>query len=294
MTSSRVEHVIIGCGDVGRRIARQLIKQKVKPDTILGIIRSSESASLFDEIGIKNQQIDFDSLINFSEKLVNVDCYYLVPPPKEGVLDLRSQTVLSKLTLHSTELNRVVLISTTGVYGDCAGEWVTEKSVANPQTERGKRRLHSERLWTEWCKQLGCEINILRVPGIYANSRIPRNRINKKIPVVIADECGFTNRVHADDLATISIVAMQSKYSGQIYNATDGVPGKITEYLQTAALEIGAASLPEITMQQARQELSQGMLSYLSESRKISNQKMLEQLDIELRYPDFKQGLKFG
>ena len=135
---------------------------------------------------------------------------------------------------------------------------------------------------------------ILRVPGIYANSRIPRERIAKRIPVVNATECGYTNRIHADDLAHVAIAAMLADRQYEIYNATDGTPGKITEYLQAACEILGEDPLPEISMQQAREQLSAGMLSYLGESRRISNEKMLNDLKITLSYPNFKEGLKFG
>jgi nucleoside-diphosphate-sugar epimerase len=184
------------------------------------------------------------------------------------------------------------LISTTGVYGDCQGEWVTEQSCPNPQTERGQRRLDSEQQWLAFCHQRDIEINILRVPGIYAWSRIPRQRLERRTPVVRADECGFTNRIHADDLARIAITAMSHKCHGEIFNATDGTPGKISEYLQAACEVMNLPPLPEISMQQAEKELSEGMLSYLRESRKISNRKMIETLEVTLTYPDFRIGLR--
>ena len=113
----------------------------------------------------------------------------------------------------------------------------------------------------------------------------------KRIPVVRAEECGFTNRIHADDLARICVVAMNRAKNADIFNVTDGSPGTISEYLKAAAQVVGLPSLPEISMQQAQTMLSRGMLSYLGESRKISNKKMLRELEIELLYPDFRQGL---
>jgi len=85
---------------------------------------------------------------------------------------------------------------------------------------------------------------------------------------------------------------MRKGKAGDIFNATDGTPGKISEYLQVAAQVLEEDPLPEISMAQAEQELSVGMLSYLSESRKISNQKVLDELEVELKYPDFREGIK--
>ncbi|MBX2848750.1 MAG: hypothetical protein KTR16_10540, partial [Acidiferrobacterales bacterium] len=210
------------------------------------------------------------------------------------ITDLRTRSLLSMLNKAKIKPRKLVLISTTGVYGDCDGEWVTENDATNPQTDRGKRRLDSETQWSNWCKAHFVDFVILRVPGIYARSRIPRQRIENQIPVVNACECGFTNRIHADDLATVCIAAMHSGLSAETYNTTDGTPGKITEYIQAAALELNLPIPPTISMQEAQQSLSAGMLSYLGESRKISNKKMLSELPVTLRYPDFREGLKFG
>jgi len=304
---SEIKHLIIGCGDVGRRIASQLIESGEDSGSILGLVNSQKSKVGSEKLGIRSAQIDLDeSDLNssgfeksWSEQTV---CYYLVPPQKQGITDLRTRLLLSFLRetttppekLPNKPPKKVVLISTTGVYGDCKGEWVTEHSPTKPQTERGQRRLDSEHQWAEWATDHNVPLVILRVPGIYANSRIPRERIAKRIPVVNATECGYTNRIHADDLAHVAIAAMLADRQYEIYNATDGTPGKITEYLQAACEILGEDPLPEISMQQAREQLSAGMLSYLGESRRISNEKMLNDLKITLSYPNFKEGLKFG
>lgn len=289
-----IKHVLIGCGDVGRRIAAQLIKNGEQAAAILGLVKSQDSALKCQELAINVEKFDVDQSDFVLPKGKQHNYYYLVPPQKTGELDLRSRAILAAFDQAQIRPSKVVLISTTGVYGDCDGNWVTELSETNPQTDRGKRRLDSETQWTDWCKTQNIDYVILRVPGIYARSRIPRQRIEQRIPVVNASECGFTNRVHADDLAAVAIAAMQSAISAEIYNATDGTPGKITDYLNAAAQELNLPIPPQISMQEAEQSLSAGMLSYLSESRKISNQKMLTELKITLRYPNFREGLKFG
>jgi nucleoside-diphosphate-sugar epimerase len=208
------------------------------------------------------------------------------------LFDTRSRRVIELLRKQGLRPKKIVLISTTGVYGDYDGEWVTEKSITKPQTERGQRRLDSEQQWLTWCEDYKVEINVLRVPGIYAFSRIPRQRLDNETPVVRAQESGYSNRIHADDLAMVAVTAMRKPIAGEIFNVTDGSPGKIAEYLQAACVVLGLPPLAEISMRQAETELSSGMLSYLSESRKISNQKMLSKLNVTLTYPDFRIGLR--
>ena len=284
--------VIIGCGDVGRRIAVCLAKQREPSDNVSAFVRSDDSLIASAKLGISTSKLDLDAALTDMSVCRDADIYYTVPPQKIGITDERSRALQAAFDGQQIRPRKVVLISTTGVYGDCGGAWVTEESPTQPATERGKRRLDSEASWLLWGQQNAVSVVILRVPGIYAFSRLPRERLRKRIPVVAAEECGFTNRIHADDLANVNVTAMRVGVAGEIYNVTDGAPSKITTYLQEAARILGMESLPEISMQQAQRQLSSGMLSYLGESRKISNQKMLNELGVKLKYPDFKIGIK--
>ena len=282
---------IFGCGDVGRRIAKTLILSDVQAGDIQGFVNSSKSLEQARSFGISSDIIDLDEAALNLSNCQRSQLYYTVAPQKNGCQDLRSRRVISEFTLHGIRPEKVVLISTTGVYGDCQGQWVTEQSDVKPQTERGKRRLDSENQWIDWGDSSGVDVVVLRVPGIYAFSRLPRERIMSGTPVVRSSECGYTNRIHADDLARICVTAMQKGVAREVYNVTDGTPGKISEFLQAAAQVLNYPALPEISMSQAKTQLSSGMLSYLSESRKISNKKMLEALGIELLYSNFRDGL---
>lgn len=283
--------VIFGCGDVGRRIAKHLIASSVEPAELSGYVNSNSSRELASKVDVQCDIIDLDQPGLDLSACGRAELYYTVAPQKKGLTDLRSQRVIDHFNSNDTQPSKVVLISTTGVYGDCDGEWVSEKSPTHPQTERGQRRLDSERQWLAWGRLQSVDVVVLRVPGIYAFSRLPRERLKRKTPVVSSNECGFTNRIHADDLARVCVAAMRRARAGEIYNATDGVPGKISEYLQAAARVLNFDPLPEISLGQAQSELSPGMLSYLNESRKISNQKMLDDLGVELLYSNFRDGL---
>ncbi|RBP53460.1 SDR family oxidoreductase [Arenicella xantha] len=285
--------IIFGCGDVGRRIAKKLIECGIDRSSIIGYVRTAETAEVCSRLGVLGLRVDLDSLKRDLSLCQNGELFYTVAPPKVGIVDSRTENLLRHFVDAGVKPAKVVLISTTGVYGDCAGEWVTEQAPTQPSTDRGKRRLDSERRWLAWGKQVRVPVVILRVPGIYAYSRLPRERLKARTPVVHAHECGFTNRVHADDLASICVAAMHRGASGEVYNASDGTPGTISEFLQAAAHVLGMDPLPEISMQEAQQLLSDGMLSYLSESRKISNAKLLNDLSVELNYPDFMQGIKY-
>lgn len=283
------QYVIFGCGDVGRRLAKQLDPASA----ITAFVQSEESKDQSEPLAEHVYQFDLDQHLDLSNfDLPESFCAtYLVAPQKSGDTDKRAAVFLKALEQARIKPDKVVLISTTGVYGDCEGEWVDEDSPTHPKTERGKRRLDMEQQWQTWASENQVPLLIFRVPGIYAFSRLPRQRIAKRVPVVRPQECGYSNRIHADDLAAAILVGFESAVGEGVFNITDGTPGKISEYLQEAAKVLDLPALPEISMQQAQDELSAGMLSYLSESRKISNKKMLQVLGVCLRYPDFKKGM---
>jgi len=283
--------LIFGCGDVGRRIAKYLIENGLQAASISGYVNSEESLGKAATLAVNCDLINLDQPLLDLSACHDAQLYYTVAPQKQGLRDQRSRSVIRQFSDHKIRPSKVVLISTTGVYGDCNGDWVSEQSPTQPKTERGQRRLNAEAQWLDWGRKNAVDVVVLRVPGIYAFSRLPRQRLKRKTPVVRAQECGFSNRIHADDLARICVIAMHRAPAGEVYNATDGFPGKISEYLQAAAAALGYEPLPEISMQQAQNELSAGMLSYLNESRRISNRKLLDDLNVELLYPDFKQGI---
>ena len=290
MSSKNV--VLVGCGDIGRRIAKQLIADGMLLESIRAIVKSEQSVGLCKELGVQAAQIDLDKEIVLPDRIHGAQLFYLVPPQKEGLEDLRSREFIRSLTAQNLIPSKVVLISTTGVYGDSQGEWVTEQTATKPKVDRAVRRLDAEQQWQIWCDLFETGLTILRVVSIYSNSRIPIQRIESGSPVVIANECGYSNRIHADDLSAVAIAALADAVNGDVFNVSDGTPSKISEYLQEVASLMGAKSLPEMTMKEAKERLSDGMLSYLIESRKISNQKMLNKLKVALRYPDFKVGLR--
>ena len=142
-----------------------------------------------------------------------------------------------------------------------------------------------------WGEQYKRDWVILRVPGIYAQDRLPLARLRRGEPVLAEDEAPWTNRLHADDLATVCQVAMEKAAVGSIYNATDGQPSTMTDYFNQVADFAGLSRPPKVSLAEAKASMSAGMLSYLAESRRIENEKLLAELVVELRYPSLRHGL---
>jgi nucleoside-diphosphate-sugar epimerase len=214
--------------------------------------------------------------------------FYFVPPPPFGTEDTRLRSFLSDI--HSKARPRkIVYISTSGVYGDCKGAWVTEKSETKPDTDRARRRLAAEKLLCDWERVNSIPVVVLRVGGIYGPGRLPLERLRRGTPVLREAECGYSNRIHADDLAAVCIAA--AEHGTGIYNVSDGHPSTITDYYNRVADYYGLPRPNQINIDEARDSLSREMLSYLTESRRLDNHRMINELGVSLNYPTLDEGL---
>ena len=288
MTSAATSVLVTGCGDIGERVAGL---ERSAGRRVTGLIRSEASARRLRAAGIQPLMADLDVSASLRDLPVkNALIYYFAPPPGKGVTDPRMETFVS--ILDSSELpKRVVLISTTGVYGDCRGEWVTEDRPANPQADRAKRRLAAETVLRRWSEKNSVPIVILRVPGIYGRGYLPEERLRARDPVLHEEESPFSNRIHADDLARACFIAGHHANPGTLYNVSDGHPTTMTDFFYRVADAFGIPHPPAITLEQARRRLGAEMPSYLAESKRIDNRRMREELGVELIYPDLATGL---
>jgi nucleoside-diphosphate-sugar epimerase len=259
---------------------------------VTGCVRSTSSAQRLQAAGIGSCCIDLDRDCQDPAWARGYgDIFYFAPPPPSGDQDARMGAFLEALDAQAPP-GRIVYISTSAVYGDCQGAWITESQALNPGTARGRRRLDAERRLTRWCRAHGTGWVILRVPGIYGPGKLPLERLRQGLPVLRREDSPWTNRIHADDLAAICVAAMHSETRNTVYNVSDGHPGTMTDYFFRIADAAGLPRPPVVTRAEAQQVLSRGMLSFLNDSRRLDNRKLLAELGIELAYPDLDSGLK--
>ena len=281
--------LIVGCGHIGRRVAVQL---QDRGQHVTGMVRSAESVARLRALGIDGLCHDLDAgarHIPGSEAFGTIG--YFAPPPSSGTQDTRMRRFLE--SFDSTALpRRIVYISTSAVYGDCHGDWITEEQPAQPTTERGLRRLDAERQLQSWVARHGVEWVILRVPGIYGPGKLPLERLRNRLPVLREADAPYTNRIHADDLAAICVAALDDEHHNTIYNVSDGHPSTMTDYFFRVAEAAGLPRPPVVSREEAQQVLSGGMLSFLQDSRRMDNQKLMRDLGVTLRYPDLDTGLR--
>ncbi|MCF6337702.1 MAG: SDR family oxidoreductase [Gammaproteobacteria bacterium] len=279
---------IVGCGDIGERIG-SLCREKNRPVT--GLVRSTESRQRLQQTGIEPIQADLAQTDNLGTlPTTATTVFYLVPPPGEGENDPLIRHFLAAISTDSLP-EKLVLLSTTAVYGDCQGEWINETYPVNPLTARGQRRLDAEQAVQEWSANTGVPVVILRVGGIYGPGRLPIERIKKGLPILHEAESPYTNRIHQDDLAQVCMAAAERGKPGEMYNVADGQPGTMSRYFKDIAQAYDLPMPPEISLEAAQQVMSAGMLSYLKESRRLDNSKMVRELGVVLQYANLATGL---
>src|SRR5665647_1813462 len=229
--------LIVGCGDVGLRVARHL-PARLK---LLALTPTAERAPAMRAQGITPLQGNLDDraslrrLAGLATRVV-----HLAPPPSHDPdwrSDPRTLALLRALRLRS-QPHSLVYGSTSGVYGDCAGDWVSETRRVNPDTPRSQRRVHAESHLRLFGRATGTRVHILRIPGIYAPDReggTPRGRLLKGTPVLRAEDDVYTNHIHADDLARACLAALWRGKSQRITHASDDTQLLMGDYFDLAA-----------------------------------------------------------
>jgi len=180
---------------------------------------------------------------------------------------------------------RIVYASTTGVYGDCAGALIDETRAVNPANARAIRRVSAERQLRAAGAGGAWRPVILRIPGIYAGNRLPDARLRKGTPALRVEDDVFTSHIHADDLAAIAVRAWRKGRPQRLYHASDDSRMKMGDYFERVADALGLPYPRRISREQAERELEPVMLSFMRESRRLDNGRLVIELGYRLRYP---------
>jgi nucleoside-diphosphate-sugar epimerase len=280
--------LIVGCGDVGLRLL-PLLRGRYR---LYALSRSRERHARLRALGVTPLSGDLDdpdSLARLSG--LPHDLLHLAPPPSAGARDARTGNLIRALRKARSIPQRLVYISTSGVYGDCGGRVVGEHQALCPQTDRARRRVDAERQLRDWGRSSGVSVVILRVPGIYAPDRLPIERIRAGTPALEDAEDAYTNHIHADDLARIVLAALARGRSQRAYNASDGSWLKMGEYFDLVAKNFGLPRPPRVSRQDAEGRVPETLLSFMRESRRLTNRRLREELRFRLRYPSIEQGI---
>ena len=285
--------LIVGCGDVGLRVVALLAHRW----RVLALTSTASRVAALRAAGAVPLVGDLDRPATLARLADLADAVlHLAPPPSAGRIDTRSAH-LARALARSTRLRRLVYASTSGVYGDCGGALVVESRAPNPASERAWRRVDAERRWRQFGRSTGVAVTVLRIPGIYALNRPggdPRERLARGTPVLAASDDVHTNHIHADDLARACIAALHRGRPMRVVNVSDDSALRMGEYFDLAADLFGLARPPRLTRAEATTQMSPVQMSFLSESRRLVNERMKSELGLNLRYPTVAEGLRAG
>jgi nucleoside-diphosphate-sugar epimerase len=265
--------LIAGFGDIARRAAPRLERRfQIAPLSRAGGV-----------------DLDRPESLSLAPAQALLHC---APPPDQGAADTRTANLLAALEKGRILPARIVYVSTSGVYGDCAGARVDESRGPAPQSERARRRLHAERQLVGWAGTRGIALVVLRVPGIYAGDRLPLERLRAGTPVLRSEDDVYTSHIHADDLAAVVCRALDDDAPAGVYNAADDTEMKMGDWFDLVADLHALPRPPRVSRELARHTIPAALYSFMQESRRLDNTRLKSVLGIRLRYPTVQEGLR--
>lgn len=280
--------LIIGCGNVGLRVAA-LLRARHR---VYALTRDAERIPGLRRHGLTPLLGDLDrpETLTALAGLAH-DVIHLAPPPAHGRVDARTAHLIAALGRGRSLPQHFIYISTSGVYGDCNGALVDETSPLRPQTDRARRRADAEQRLRDWGARTGVRVSILRVPGIYAADRLPVARIERGTPALRPQDDAYVNHVHADDLAGMVVAALHRGQANRSYNASDDAPQKMGDYFDLVADRFRLPRPPRISRAEASAVIPENLYSFMSESRRLGNRRIKQELRVRLRYPTVREGI---
>jgi nucleoside-diphosphate-sugar epimerase len=285
--------LIVGCGDIGLRVLRMLSGRW----RVLALTSSPERCDMLRGRGAVPLVGNLDDARSLGRLgAVAQAVLHLAPPNAQGMHDCRTAHLLQALA-RGGRTQRLVYMSTSGVYGDCHGERFDETRRIRPTTMRARRRADAEARVRWYGRASGARVCILRAPGIYAADRPgghPRERLERGTPVLERSDDVYTNHIHADDLARACVAALHRGAPQRIYHACDDSELLMGDYFDLVADLCGLPRAPRMGRAQAGERLSAMQLSFLEESRRLVNLRLKHELRLVLRYPTVREGLTAG
>ena len=280
--------LVVGCGDVGLRLIAQRAGQPNRL-RIIATARRPEQLAAIRAAGAVALACDLDDRRSVS-RLSGLSRWmvHLAPPPAEGTGDRRSRWLTAACASGAAAgaSARLSYVSTTGVYGDCAGKHINETRPLQPSNPRAARRVAAEQTLRAFGRRTATRVTLLRAPGIYAQDRLPLERLRQRQPALLPADDVYTNHIHADDLAHAAWLALFRARGGRSFNVCDDTDLLMGDYFDVVADATGLPRPPRMTRAEVAARVSPMMLSFMRDSRRISNTRMKRELRLRLRVAD--------
>ena len=274
--------LLIGCGDIALRVAERL-RHRAR---LVGLTRTPGDVAKLRGHGIVPLVGDLDDRRTLARlRTAPFAVLHFAPPPGEGRDDPRTRHLVAALASARIIPRHIVYLSTSGVYGDCAGARVTETRPRRAQTPRATRRVAAEERLRRFAIRSRITLTILRVPGIYAPTRLPLERLRHDTPVLRDEDDVYTNHIHADDLARAVLAALYRGRANRAYNVSDDSELRMGEWFDLVADAFHLPRPRRISREIAEREIAPSLFSFMRESRRLSNARLKRELRVSLSYP---------
>ena len=274
--------LIFGYGYCAKALIKKFENKKSK---ILVVSRNSQNINKLNSQGIKScywsKEDDVKDFISNSNTIL------ITAPPNNFVDPVASK--YSKYFSENENKKRLIYLSSTSVYGDHKGAWVNENSKLKPKSQLGKWRLNVETEWLSFAKSNSLSISVLRLSGIYGPGRSAFDRINNKFLKIVKSPNVLFSRIHIDDISSIIKKFIKNQKLKGVYNLSDNMPAT-SEAIYLEAFRLLKLE-PPTSKNIDELNLSQTAMGFFSESKKVSNKKLLSHLNYELIHPDYFSGM---
>ena len=274
--------LIFGYGYCAKAFIKKFENKKNK---ILVVSRNSQNIDKLNRQGIKScDWSKEEAVIDFINKSNTI---LITVPPNNFVDPVASK--YSKYFAQTGNEIRLIYLSSTSVYGDHKGVWVNENSKLKAKSELGKWRLNVETKWLSFAKLNHLPLLILRLSGIYGIGRSAFDRINNKSFKIVNSPNILFSRIHIDDITSIIIKFINNENLKGVYNLSDNMPAT-SEAIYLEAFRLLKLE-PPTSKNLDELNLSKTAMGFFSESKKVSNKKLLNNLNYKLIHPDYFSGM---
>jgi nucleoside-diphosphate-sugar epimerase len=232
--------LIAGCGDIGGRLASQLLPQGW---TVYGLRRSVAKLPP-GVIGVSGDLFDARMPAQWPEGRIDYLVYCATPTVRDEAGYRAAYTEGLRHVLAWTERSgqkpkRILFVSSSSVYGQQQGEWVDETSPADASGFSGQVMREAEKV------ALSSDVpaTVVRLTGIYGPGRSDlMNRVRQGYSVAVEPPL-YGNRIHADDAAGLLAFLLQAEAGGvaldDCYIGVDDAPAPLAEVVDWMRERLG-------------------------------------------------------
>jgi len=257
--------------------------------TLSGTTRDAERRNTLISRRIRTHIFDNEHPIADPEKVLRDVTHVLIaaPPDRYGAPAFRMH---AEDIIKMPNLQWVGYLSTTGVYGDRNGAPVNESSELNPTNARGEKRVVAERQWLSLLDSHNIPVHIFRLAGIYGPGRSALDSIRAGVARRIDKPGHKFNRIHVEDIVQVLMASFDKPNPGAAYNLADDQPAPSHEVIEKACQLLGITVPPLLPFEEA--DLAPMALSFYKDNKFVLNDRIKQELGVQLKYPDFRAGLE--